>query len=156
MFLFFYKREVCAQPRSQPWTISSLLLCAPKKQVLEPTSDKPKSSSTTVGALKSKSRKCAKSKDVGKSKHKKDIKKHKKSSKRKKKKSSHSSFQADPSPISSSELLEGSCTVSLNLGDPMQFHRPLPFGKACAKMLVRARFRCECHFLLLSQCPSRR
>ena len=108
----------------------------------EPTSDKPTSSSTTVGSLDNKSHKGAKSKRVGKSKHKKDVKKHKKSSKRKKKrkKSSHSS-QADPSPISTSELLEGSCTVSPMLGDPMQFHRPLPIGRACAKMLVRARYR---------------
>ena len=123
----------------------------------EPTTDKPKSSSTTVGDFKSKSRKRAKPKAVGKSRGKKDIKKHKKSSKRKKKKKRpHSSSQSDSSPISSSELLEGSGTDSPNLGDPMQFHRPLPFGKACAKMLVRARYRCACHFLLLSQCPSGR
>ena len=126
----------------------------------EPASDKPKSSSTTSRIVESKPHKDAQSRSVGKSKHKKDVKKHKKLSKRKQKKSktksSHSSLQADPSPILSSEPFEESCTVSLELGDPMQFHRPLPVGKAGAKMLVRAQYRCEGHFLLSSQCPNRR
>jgi len=31
--------------------------------------------------------------------------------------------------------------------------RPLPKGRAAAKMLVRAGFRCQCHFLRLAACP---
>ena len=120
----------------------------------EPTGDKLRSSSTTVGDLKSKARKSSKSKESRKSKDKKDNKEHKKTSKRKKKRK-HSSSKVEPSPISPSNYLEGSRSVSPTLGDPMQFHRRLPSGKACAKMLVRAQYRCACFFLLLSECPSR-
>ena len=35
--------------------------------------------------------------------------------------------------------------------------RPPPFkSTACAKVLVRSGLRCPCHFLLVSQCPTRR
>ena len=118
----------------------------------EPTGDKLKSSSTTVGDTKSKARKSSKSKGSGKSKDEKDNKEHKKTSKRQKKRK-HSSSKVEPSPISPSNHPERSRPVSPTLGDPMEFHRRLPSGTACAKMLVKARYRCACHFLLLSECP---
>ena len=128
----------------------------------EPISDKrktSKSSPSTPGAIERESSKDISSEGVGKSKHKKDTKKGKKSSKRKhktsKKQSSHSSLQSDSCPAVLKNQTQESCAAFLELGDPMQFHRPLPAGKACAKMLVRAKYRCECHFLLSSKCPSR-
>ena len=160
MLFVFYKREVCAQPRSQPWTISSLLRCALKKQVhgIQLLSQLQTSRSLRLLQLVPSKANLANtpSPKMLENPNTRRTSRSTKSSKRKKKKSSHSSLQADPSPISSSELLEGSCTVSPNLGGPMQFHRPLPLGRACAEMLVRASYRCGCHFLLLSQCPSRR
>ena len=77
------------------------------------------------------------------------------STRRARKQSSHSSLQSDSCPVVLNNQTQESCTVFLALGDPMQFRRPLPAGKACAKMLVRAKYRCECHFLLSSQCPSK-
>ena len=120
----------------------------------EPTGAKPKSSSTTVGASESKARKSSKSKKSEKFKDKKDNKEHKKASNRKQK-PKHSSSKVEPSPISPSNNPELSKSVSPTVGDPMQFHRRVPSGMACAKMLVRARYRCACHFLILNQCPSR-
>ena len=154
-------------PASCYWVSTSLPAMDPQKyssvcseetsswhSAFEPTGDKMTSSSTTVGDSKSKARKSSKSKKSGKSKDKKDSKRHKKTSKSKKRRK-HSSSKVEPSPISPSNHPERSRSVSPTLGDPMQFHRRLPSLTACAKMLVRARYQCACHFLLLSECPSR-
>ena len=148
------------QLRSQPWAPDIFRLCALTKrvhgiQLLNQMVTSRHLRPPQLVASKAMLGKAPSPRSLGNpNKDRKDNKEHKKTSKRKKKRK-HSSSNVLPSPISSSNYCEASGSVSPDLGDPVQFHRQLPSGKACAKMLVRAQYRCACHFLLLRECPSR-